>query len=58
MQNVYIKEVEFAGLPGGMVADSVKEVFEWFYTGKGKDVQRCTLRHLNGVKVLFEREGV
>lgn len=41
---------------GANALDAVGEAFEWFYTGNGKDSGKLTLRHINGVKVTFERE--
>ena len=48
--------VEMSCLGGDNIFDAVGKAFEGFYTGDGKNTVKATLRHLNGVKVTFERE--
>lgn len=56
-ENAIMEEVVFVGMPGTNISKTISEVFEWFYTGDGKEVKRCSIRHLNGVKISFGREG-
>ena len=50
------ENTEFSGRLGHEIDETVKEVFWWFYSGDGKETKTCTIRHLNGVKITFERE--
>lgn len=56
MIRLSIDEVTMSGLAGSNVRDGIVEAFDWFYTGNGRDAEKLTLRHINGVKVTFERE--
>lgn len=56
MNRLMIEEVTMSLYAGANALDAVGEAFEWFYTGNGKDSGKLTLRHINGVKVTFERE--
>ena len=50
-------ETEFEGVLGTDIEETLKEVFWWYYTGDGKDSEARHIRHLNGIKITFEREG-
>lgn len=54
----YTKQVRtvFEGEPGTEITETVSEVFWWFYNGDGRDTDCCSVRHLNGITVTFERE--
>ncbi len=52
-KNSYAKEVVIEVFPGSTVDESVKEVFNWFYNQH--EIDKCTMPHVNGVSVIFER---
>jgi hypothetical protein len=56
MKNARLENVEFSCQCGCEIAEAVSEVFWWFYTGEGKNADKTVIRHLNGIKVTFERE--
>jgi len=57
MKHIKIENVEFTSYGGTNLKDALNEAFDWFYDSTNIDTQTATLRHLNGVKVTFEREG-
>jgi hypothetical protein len=57
MKDILIETIEFTPIAGSNVHNAMKEAFDWFYLSENSNVQTVTLRHLNGVKVTFEREG-
>ncbi len=58
MKHIYIKNVEFESYGGTNLKDAITEAFDWFYSSENSNLQTATtLRHLNGVKVIFERES-
>ena len=56
MKTVVHKGAEFESYLGSDIRESIVEVFDWYFSGEGKNCDTCTIRHLNGVKVTFERE--
>jgi hypothetical protein len=57
MKYIVIENIEFSAYPGTNLKDATSEAFDWFYLSENSNVRTATLRHLNGVKVTFEREG-
>jgi hypothetical protein len=56
MKHIIMKHVEFEGYAGTNLKDAVVEAFDWFYSSENTNCESVTIRHLNGVKVTFERE--
>lgn len=56
MKHIAIETVEFATYAGVNPEDALNEAFDWFYAHENIDTKFAMLRHLNGVKVTFERE--
>lgn len=53
--NAYIQEVIITGYAGSDLSDIVSESFNWFM--HQTKVRKCSVVHLNGVAVVFERKG-
>ena len=56
MKHITIDHVEFSSYGGTELKDAVCEAFDWFYATENCNTKSATFRHLNGVKVTFERE--
>ena len=56
MKHINIEHVEFSSYGGTNLKDAMSEAFDWFYASENTNTKSATLRHLNGVKVTFERE--
>jgi hypothetical protein len=57
MKHIIMESVEFTSYGGTNLKDAINEAFDWFYASENIQTKIATLRHLNGVKVTFEREG-
>jgi hypothetical protein len=54
MKDIMIDNVELSVRYGSNIDEALEETFAWFYPNK--DIKKCTLCHLNGIAVTFERE--
>lgn len=57
MKHIIIEHVEFGTYGGTDLKDAITEAFDWFYASENSFTKTATVRHLNGVKVTFERES-
>ena len=57
MKDILVENIEFSPIAGSNINDALNEAFNWFYLSENSNVQTATIRHLNGVKVTFERES-
>lgn len=56
MKHIKIEHVEFLSYGGTNLKDAINEAFDWFYASENINTKTAALRHLNDVKVTFERE--